>query len=186
MTTTKLDTDHLREVAEHHGSNELRQIADALDLLRPLHERGVTAPWRYVQELERAGFVAESKRTKYGHRDLVTRFYRRPIWESRLTALAQQKRGDDVVIYHPDGEHLVPALEEFAAARIRYLEQESNVARHLSEHAKKLLRQIEKECESVERRVMARSAREARLEAIEQLTKAIEGLLATAGEEVGG
>src|SRR5690606_19052723 len=72
----RLDTDHLRRVAETHGSETLGQIADALDALRPLFDRGVKAPYRYVQALKEAGFWATSKRENYGHRNYVTQFYR--------------------------------------------------------------------------------------------------------------
>lgn len=180
MTTTsiqpeRLDTDHLREVAEHHGDEELRQIADALDVLRPLHERGIKAPHRYMKELKTAGFWAQCE--KYGAQDLLTRFCRDP------EAPGCYNNARILAICHVDGPSLVPVLEDYAARHVRYLERDSHAAEHLPRYASTLFRILRQERERVERAVTARSVREAKWEALERLTAAVQGAVEAMGKE---
>lgn len=171
----RLDTDHLRRVAETHGSETLRQVADALDALRPLFDRGIKAPYRYVQALKEAGFWATSKRENYGHRNYVTQFYRDADHPGRY------RYGREVTVYHAEGRDLVPELENRAASELRYLERASEPTEHVDYYLGRVQRLLMDEVRRAEE-VDTVSVREAKLAAIEQIRAALEGVGATTKE----
>lgn len=174
-TRGRLDTDHLRRVAQEHGSETLRQIAEALDALRPLFDRGIKAPHRYVQGLKEAGFWATSKREGYGHRHIETRFHRDADHPGRY------HYGREITVYHAEGPDLVPELENRAASELRYLEKASRPAEHVDYYLGRIQRLLMDEGRRAEE-VDTTSVREAKLTAIEQIRAALDGLDATTKE----